>query len=107
VRLFLYGTLLDPTTLATRGGGPGLPMRRPAAVPRGWRRVTLAGTRWPTPRRCAGCSVAGNIVDVNAAALRRLAAYEGPAYQLRRVVVEPKTRAWTWIAAGGTHHHWT
>lgn len=103
MRLSLYGTLLDPTTLTTRGGVPGLPMPCRRAAPRDWRRMTLAGTL----RRCAGCSVAGKIVDVNAAALRRLMAYEGPAYQLRRIVVEPRTRAWTWIAAGGTNHHWT
>jgi hypothetical protein len=106
VRLFVYGTLLDPAILAARGGDPSLPGRCRDAVPRGWRRVTLARTRWPTLRRCTDGMVTGKIVIAGAAALRRLAAYEGPAYQLRRVTTEPRVAAWTWIAPGGTQHPW-
>jgi hypothetical protein len=107
VRLFLYGTLLNPYTLASRSGDPALPKRCRSAVLHGWRRVTLAGTPWPTLRRCGNVSVAGKIVIVGAAALRRLAAYEGPLYRLRRVVVQPRIPAWTWIAPGGTSIPWT
>ncbi len=102
MRLFLYGTLLDPATLAARGGDPALPSRCRDATLRGWRRVMVAGGRWPTLRRCAGESVAGKTLVASAAALRRLREYEGPAYSLRRIMLEPRTPAWTWIAPGGT-----
>ena len=102
MRLFLHGTLLDPKTLATRGGDPPLPMRRRDGALRGWRRVSLAGTPWPTSRRSLGCVTAGQVVMVGASALRRLTTYEGPAYRLHRVVLEPCLSAWTWIAPGGT-----
>jgi hypothetical protein len=106
VRLFLYGTLLDPATLAARGGDPTLPLRWRDAVLRGWRRVGLAGTPYPTLRRCIGGTVTGKLVDARASALRRLVAYEGPRYRLRRVVVEPRGMAWTWIAPNGTRRSW-
>jgi hypothetical protein len=106
VRLFLYGTLLDPATLAARAGDPALPSRCQSAVLRRWRRVTLARTPWPTLRQRAGGLVAGKIVIAGEASLRRLAAYEGPAYRLRLAVVSPRTNAWTWIAQGGTRNQW-
>src|SRR5215213_4496904 len=103
VRLFLYGTLLTPAALARRGGRPDLPHRlAPATLP-GWRRVQLPGTPYPTLRQFPAATVPGAIINVSPAALRRLAAYEGPRYRLTRVVVvtpEGKTAAWTWIAAG-------
>ncbi|MGE0226208.1 MAG: gamma-glutamylcyclotransferase family protein [Acetobacteraceae bacterium] len=109
MRLFLYGTLLDPETLARRGGDPSLSRRlRPASLP-GWRRVALGATRWPTLRRARSFHTPGAIVWVGAAALGRLAAYEGPAYRLRRVVVTTasgNTAAATWVAPGGTHRPW-
>jgi len=106
MRLFLYGTLLDPVTLAARSGDPGLPARCQNAKLRGWRRVAQTGTPWPTLRRQADGVVVGKLVIAGAAARRRLAAYEGPTYRLRRVVVEPRIQAWTWIAPGGTHRPW-
>src|ERR1051326_7309407 len=106
VRLFRYGTLLDPVTLATRGGDPTLPKRCRDAVLRGWRRVRLAGTPYPTLRRRANGVVTGKLVDAGAASIRRLAAYEGPRYRLQRVVVEPRAAVWTWIAPGATYHPW-
>ena len=107
MRLFLYGTLLDPRILALRSGDPALPQRCRVAVLRGWRRVRLARTRWPTLRRCANATTAGKIVVAGAAALRRLAAYEGPEYRLRRLLIESRTPAWAWIAPGGTMQPWT
>jgi hypothetical protein len=106
MRLFLYGTLLDPKTLAWRSGDPALPRRCRHAVLRGWRRVTLARARWPTLRRCATATTAGKIVVAGAAALRRLAAYEGPEYRLQRLLIEPRTPVWAWIAPGGTQQPW-
>jgi hypothetical protein len=106
MRLFLYGTLLKSKTLAQRSGEPALPARCHPAVLRGWRRVTLAGTRWPTLRRCIDSVVSGKTVIVGATAFHRLKTYEGPAYQLHRVVLEPRIPAWTWIAPGATHHPW-
>ncbi len=106
MRLLVYGTLLDSAILATRAVDPALPRRCRDAVLRGWRRVRLTHTRWPTLRRSAGGVVAGKIRIASAAALRRLAAYEGPLYRFRRVVVEPRTPAWTWIAPGGTRNPW-
>jgi gamma-glutamylcyclotransferase (GGCT)/AIG2-like uncharacterized protein YtfP len=102
--LFLYGTLLDPATLASFAGRD-LPGTR--AMLAGWRRVTMAGGRYPTLRR-GGC-VAGVVVSVDAATLARLSAYEGPAYRLTPVVVRTargNTRAHAWIAPGGTDRPW-
>jgi len=106
MRLFLYGTLLDPRILASRSGDPALPQRCRHAVLRGWRRVTLARTRLPTLRHCANATTAGKVVVAGAAALRRLAAYEGAEYRLRRLLVELRTPVWAWIALGGTQQPW-
>ena len=110
MRLFLYGTLLDARTLALRGGQP-LPTSRaiPATLP-GWRRVAMPGGRYPTLRRGRADCVRGVAVDVAAAILARLAAYEGPRYRLVGVVVATKTgpiRACAWIAPGGTSRPWS
>jgi gamma-glutamylcyclotransferase (GGCT)/AIG2-like uncharacterized protein YtfP len=108
-RLFLYGTLLDADTLAVRGGDAGLPSRLAPATLQGWRRVALRGGRYPTLRRDRACVVHGAVVAVPARVLARLAAYEGPAYRVARVVVRTangKTAARTWIAPGGTRLPW-
>ena len=104
MRLFLYGTLLDPTVWARRAGVAGCTT---LATLRGWRRVYLRASPYPTLRR--GGSVAGQVRDVSAATLRRLTAYEGPRYRLTRVVVTTtrgNTAAWTWIAAAATRRPW-
>ena len=109
MRLFLYGTLLDPATLAVRGGMAALPRRLRPATLAGWRRVALRGTRYPTLRRERGARVHGAVLDVPAAALKRLAAYEGTRYRLTRVVVvtpNGKTAAQTWIASAATRLPW-
>ena len=75
----------------------------------GWRRVVLRGTRYPTLRRDRRGAVSGAVVKVPAPVLRRLVAYEGPAYRLVRVVVQTpngKTAANAWIAPGGTRRPW-
>ena len=109
MRLFIYGTLLDPMTLARRSGDPGCPARRLAAQLHGWQRVALPPGRWPTLRRHRGSAVDGALVEVAAAAAHRLAAYEGDAYRLVPVVVATasgNTAAKVWIAPGGTRRPW-
>jgi gamma-glutamylcyclotransferase (GGCT)/AIG2-like uncharacterized protein YtfP len=105
MRLFLYGTLLDPATFAGFAGRD--PPRMPAVLS-GWRRVALPGGRYPTLRRGGG-SVAGAVVSVDAVALARLSAYEGPSYRLTPVVVRTargNISAHAWIAPGGTDRPW-
>jgi gamma-glutamylcyclotransferase (GGCT)/AIG2-like uncharacterized protein YtfP len=109
MRLFLYGTLLTPSTLARRSGTPSLPHRLTPATLRGWRRVQLLGAPYPTLRRDPAATVRGATLTVGPAVLRRLSAYEGPRYRLTRVVVATprgKTAAWTWIAAGAGPRPW-
>ena len=105
MRLFLYGTLLDPRRLSRAAGRP-VPLRQ-ALLP-GWRRVAMKGGRYPTLVRGRGV-VVGAVADVDAAALRRLAAYEGPLYDLRRLAVATgrgKTVAGVWIARAATKKIW-
>jgi gamma-glutamylcyclotransferase (GGCT)/AIG2-like uncharacterized protein YtfP len=105
MRLFLYGTLLDPDRLA---GFAGRPVSLIPAVLPGWRRVALPDGHYPTLRRARG-TVAGALATVDRRTLVRLTAYEGPAYRLTPVVVRIATRntpAWAWIAPGGTFREW-
>jgi len=108
MRLFLYGSLRDPATLAERSGDPSLRDRwRPAELP-GWRVVTQRHSRYPTLVRAPGAA-AGIIAEVDAAALARLQRYEGAAYRLRRVMVHSDRAtlpAHAWIAPGGTARAW-
>ena len=109
MRLFVYGTLLDPRTLATRGGDPFLVACLMPATLAGWRRVALRGGRYPTLCRHRCGHVRGALVTASARTLARLAAYEGAVYRLVRVVVDTpngKTAAHTWIAPGGTRLPW-
>ena len=109
IRLFLYGTLLDAENLASRGGQAGLNLRLAPATLQGWRRVAVRGGRYPTLRRDRAGFVHGALLTTPARVLARLAAYEGPAYRLARVVVRTangKTAARTWIAPGGTRLPW-
>jgi len=111
MRLFLYGSLLDPALLAARAG------RRIALTPAvlaGWQRAARPGSRFPTLCRARGGRVEGALATVDGAALRRLVAYEGLEYRLHRVAVRwrredsgPATgAAWAWIAPGGTRRRW-
>ena len=107
--LFLYGTLLDPRTLARRAGEPALRARSEPALLRGWRRVLARNSRYPTLARDPGGMVQGAVLTVPAAACRRLQAYEGRDYRLVRVVAEARGRpvpALAWIAASATHRAW-
>src|SRR5439155_21245731 len=86
MRLFLYGTLLDANTLAAHGGNPNLPTRLVPAILPGWQRVAWRAGPYPTLRRHRANAVHGAVLIVAGRALTRLAAYEGPAYRLTRVV---------------------
>jgi gamma-glutamylcyclotransferase (GGCT)/AIG2-like uncharacterized protein YtfP len=109
MRLFLYGTLLYPPTLAKQSGDPGLPSRCIAATLHGWRRVALNAVPWPTLRRDPNGTVSGIVAHVPTRALAHLTAWEGGTYHLTRVVVTTawgKTAAHTWIAPGGSRRPW-
>lgn len=105
MRLFLYGTLADADVLAGFAGR-AVPLT-PAAL-RGWRRVALGNSRYPTLRRARG-TVEGVLATVDRPTLARLAAYEGPSYRLTPVVVrtaDGNIAARAWIAPGGTCRDW-
>lgn len=102
MRIFLYGTLLDPGILALRSGRRGLERGAVPAILPGWRRVTLRHAPFPTLLRGRRGAVGGLLLVLRGAALRRLAAYEGPAYRLRpiRPMIRRGPRdAVAWIAA--------
>jgi len=107
VRLFLYGTLLDPIVLARMSGERALARRlRPARLA-GYARVRLRGTPYPTLVARAGAATEGAVLRIGAAAFRRLSDYEGPQYRLVPVRVATargpvSARAWLaprWRAA--------
>lgn len=109
MRLFLYGTLLDPRTLAERAGDPALAARLQPAALRGWQRMLSSDPRFPTLLRDRAGKVDGAVVTASAAAIRRLQAYEGHGYQLVRVMAETPTgavAAYAWIADNATRRLW-
>lgn len=98
--VFLYGTLLDPGVLALRSGDARLARRRLApAMLRGYRRVVLRATPYPTLVADPRGRVQGLLLRPTAEALRCLAAYEGSPYRLVPVHVTTargprRARAW-------------
>jgi hypothetical protein len=68
MRLFLYGTLFDAETLATRGGHASLPARLVPATLYGWRRVAMRGGHYPTLRRARTGVVHGGLLIASARA---------------------------------------
>jgi hypothetical protein len=86
----------------------GRPVSLAPATLHGWRRVAMRGGRYPTLVR-ARASTAGAVATVDAAALRRLSAYEGPLYAFRRLAVRSlgrNTVSGVWIAGAGTRRAW-
>ncbi len=86
----------------------GRPVSLAPATLRGWRRVAMPGGCYPTLVRARG-SVPGAVAVVGAAALRRLAAYEGPLYGFRHLAVQAgrgNTVAGVWIARAATKRPW-
>jgi len=84
MKLFLYGTLVDPAGFGYCAGQPLRTPPLPAVLPH-YRRVLLRGARYPTLRRAPGQAVQGVIMRVNADMLVRLQNYESGRYQRVRV----------------------
>jgi gamma-glutamylcyclotransferase (GGCT)/AIG2-like uncharacterized protein YtfP len=104
-RLFVYGTLLDPS-LVTRVTGQRMIMQ-PASLD-GFVRVRLRGTEYPTLRPGAG-TLHGALLLADENAFRRLSAYEGPRYRLTPVtprVAGATVEAHAWIAPDATRIPW-
>jgi hypothetical protein len=111
VLIFLYGSLRDPVLLGQIAGDPRIGMTvRPARLP-GWSRVHIGAwsARYASVVRSPGSEVAGYVARLTAHARPRLIAYEGSAYEFRRV------RAWidgrprmvgVWVARAVTRRAW-
>lgn len=101
MRVFLYGSLMDPAVFARRAGTAApLAAARPALL-EGWRRVTLRGTPFPTLLRAPAAAVDGLVVDLPASLLPPLHAYEGALYRFLPVRVlsdGQRLAARAWIA---------
>ena len=101
MRVFLYGTLMDPE-VARRVCGEDHFVRaaRPALLP-GWRKVALRGTPFPTLVRDEAAATHGLLAEIPPRLLARLHAYEGAAYRFLPVYVlcaGRKLAARAWIA---------
>ena len=96
MRLFFYGTLLDPDVRSLVLGRP-VPLS-PARLD-GWRRATARGRSFPIILRQPNAAVEGGVTPpLPASALGRLKAYEGPEYTLVRC--RPQLAAGGAVAAG-------
>jgi gamma-glutamylcyclotransferase (GGCT)/AIG2-like uncharacterized protein YtfP len=101
MRVFLYGSLMDPEVFA-RVAGTAAPVEaaRPALLP-GWRRVFLRGMPFPTLLRDPKAAVDGLLAAIPQRLLPPLHAYEGPLYRFLSVRVLSEgapVAARAWIA---------
>ncbi|QXM23925.1 gamma-glutamylcyclotransferase [Elioraea tepida] len=87
MRVFLYGTLMDPAVFQ-RIAGTAAPLEaaRPALL-EGWRRVTLRAAPFPTLLRDPSGRVDGLLATIPLALLPPLHAYEGQLYRFVTVRV--------------------
>jgi len=101
MRVFLYGSLMDPAVFArVAGTAAALAAARPALL-EGWRRVALRGTPFPTLVTAPEEAVDGLVVALRPALLPALHAYEGALYRFLPVRVLSDGRrlaARAWIA---------
>jgi hypothetical protein len=101
LRVFLYGSLMDPAVFAAVAGTAApLAAARPALLA-GWRRVTLRGTAYPTLVQARGGATDGLLVTLSPSLLPRLHAYEGGLYRFLPVRVLSEghlVAARAWIA---------
>ncbi|WP_291297846.1 gamma-glutamylcyclotransferase family protein [Elioraea sp.] len=101
MRVFVYGSLMDPAVFARRTGTAApLAAARPALLA-GWRRVTLRGTPFPTLLPDPRAAVDGLLVALPPSLLPPLHAYEGALYRFLpvRVLSEGhRLAARAWIA---------
>ncbi|MCU4159203.1 gamma-glutamylcyclotransferase [Acidiphilium sp. AL] len=81
MRLFFYGTLTDPAALGPCAGKP-LKIVPQAARLEGRARVRLRLASYPTLRRARGAVIDGVVIEVDAAMLAHLKAYESVRYRL-------------------------
>ncbi len=108
MKIFLYGTLTDPTGFGFCAGRPLRAAAVPATLPN-YRRVLLRGARYPTLRRARGHCVQGVIMRVNADMLVRLQAYESARYQrvrLRLQTARGAERAICFMGDAATRKAW-
>ncbi len=92
MRLFFFGTLMDPEVRALVVGRDVPDEAVEPAVARGFRRVLVAGRPYPMLRLCAAGRVDGIVADgLDSGALRRLRAYEGREYRMRPIRVRSAT----------------
>lgn len=91
MKLFFFGTLMDPDIRAIVLGRDFDPDRIQPAIVQGFRRVFVAGRHYPMLLRHALGWVEGTLVTgVDAQALHRLQVYEGWEYALRPIQVQTK-----------------
>ena len=94
MRLFFYGTLLDPDVQSLVLGRVLAPIDFPSAELRHFRRVYIAGRRYPMVLPHRGGTVAGAVAErLGREDLERLCRYEGDDYRLERHTV--------FVVAGG------
>jgi hypothetical protein len=111
VLIFLYGSLRDPVLLGQIAGDPRIGLTvRPALLP-GWSRVRIGAwrARYASVVRSPGSEVAGMVARLTATARLRLVAYEGSAYDLRRVraIIDGRPcRVGVWVARAVTRRAW-
>ncbi len=109
--VFLYGSLRDPVLLGQIAGDPRIGLTvRPARLP-GYARVHIGAwrARYASVVRSPGVEVAGCVARLTAPARPRLIAYEGSAYELRRVraVIDGRPRmVGLWVAKAVTRRAW-
>ncbi len=109
--IFLYGSLRDPVLLGQIAGDPRIGLTvRPARLP-GWSRVHIGAwsARYASVVRSPGSEVRGFVARLTASARRRLGAYEGSEYTLRRVraVIDGRPyRVGVWVARTVTRRAW-
>jgi Gamma-glutamyl cyclotransferase, AIG2-like len=112
VLVFLYGSLRDPVLLGQIAGDPRIGSAlRPALLP-GWTRVHIGcwNARYASVSRARGASVSGFVARLTASAVPRLIAYEGSAYDLKRVRVTVSGRSvmvGVWAARAVTRRAWS
>ncbi|HEY8546881.1 MAG TPA: gamma-glutamylcyclotransferase family protein [Acidimicrobiales bacterium] len=93
--LFVYGTLLFPRVLAGVLGR--VPDRAPASVT-GWRAAALPGRPYPGLVPAPGRRARGQVLSgLTAGEWRRLDAFEGDAYDRRRLPLDGGGEAWAYV----------
>lgn len=84
--LFVYGSLRDQGVLRAVIGRLPPPRARRPALARGWRTVFVPGRPWPVLVRRPGAEAPGlALIALPPGVLRRLDAFEGPAYRRTRL----------------------